>query len=98
MKKLIFEYLNVNYPNLYIRKTKFGDVICGYDRGTSWLYVRSEAIDTIKVLFSCDIATADELVNDWIKSRPVFDRIRNSTNEFVLIPVLSNSETSTTYV
>ena len=87
MKKFVFEYLNTTYPNAYIKKTKFGSFLCGYNEDDSnWLGMKRSILDTTQRLFSCDSATADEVFIEWAESRPVFVSVLNSTNEIVLVP------------
>lgn len=71
MKKIVFEYLDTAYPNLYTKQTNFGDIIYGYDETISgWLYVRKDMLDTIRDLFSLNFVTADDYISEWIKTKP----------------------------
>lgn len=91
MKKLIFEYLNTAYPNTYIKKTRFGNLLCGYsesDSGwTRWLEIRENMGKTVMKLFSCNLKISDDTIKEWCETRPVFESVINSTNDEVLVPV-----------
>ena len=96
MKKLILEYLNTTYPNAYIRQTKFGSLLCGYnEEDSNWLEVKRNILETTQRLFSCDFATAGEVLIEWSRSRPVYVSTVNSTNDVVL--VLQRSPQVTTF-
>ena len=95
MKKFVFEYLNTTYPNAYIKKTKFGNLLCGYNENdNNWLYVRKHMLDTIMLLFGCNFLTADDYIIEWCETRPVFVSVMNSTNDEVLVPVKEEINTT----
>lgn len=90
VKKLVFEYLNTTYPNAYIRKTKFGILLCGYNKENSgWLYVRKNMLETVMNLFGCNFLTADDYIIEWCETRPVFESVKNSTSDEVLVLQMS---------
>lgn len=96
MKKLVFEYLNTTYPNAYLKKTKFGNLLSGYNEtDNGWLYVRKDMLETVMNLFGCNFLTADDYIIEWCETRPVFESVANSTNNEVL--VLQKSPQVTTF-
>jgi hypothetical protein len=96
VKKLVFEYLNTTYPNAYIRSTKFGNLLCGYNKDDSgWLYERKNMLETVMNLFNCNFLTADDYIIEWCESRPIYELVVNSTNDKVL--VLQKSPQVTTF-
>jgi hypothetical protein len=95
MKKLILDYLNTTYPNAYLKQTKFGSFLCGYNEDDSnWLGMKRNILETTQRLFSCDFATADEVLIEWAKSRPLYVSTENSTNEIVLVPATTELNTT----
>ena len=86
MKKLIFTYLNETYPETYRYMTKFGYDIRGYNEtNTNWSYVRSNMVETIMNLFSCNWITADDTVNEWIDTLRVVKSVHlNESDRKVL--------------
>ena len=88
MKKLIFEYLNTSYPNAHIIKTKFGNLLCGYNEDDcGWLGIRQDMVKTIIKLFSCNFIIADDIIKEWCETRPRFEYVKNSANEVILVSV-----------
>ena len=88
MKKLIFEYLNTSYPNAHIIKTKFGNLLCGYNEDDcGWLGIRRDMVKTIIKLFSCNFIIADDIIKEWCETRPMFESVKNSANEVILVSV-----------
>jgi hypothetical protein len=75
MEKLIFEYLNSTYPEIYRKLTKFGYTICGYDDKRNWFFVRYNMTRTIMSLFCCDCDTAESMINKWIDTLRVVNNI-----------------------
>ena len=88
MKKLIFEYLNTSYPNAYIKKTKFGNILCAYNEDDcGWLRIRRNMEKTVMKLFSCNFGIADDIIKEWCETRPRFEYVKNSANEVILVSV-----------
>lgn len=96
VKKLVFEYLNTSYPNAYIKKTRFGNLLCGYNETNSgWLEVRENMGKTVMRLFSCNLRTSDDIIKEWCETRPILGPVVKSTNDEVL--VLQKSPQVTTF-
>ena len=92
MKKLAFDYLDVAYPNLYLRVTVFGNLMEGYDDSRRmWPLIQEEMTLTIAKLFNIEFSTSVDIVKEWCASRPKFQSIRISTNEVVLVPTDSST-------
>lgn len=87
MKKLMFTYLNAAYPNSYCVKTSwgnvphFGNVNCDY----AILSIKSKIVSTLSHLFCCSPEFADEVYSSWIKSFPVYIRVKTLVNSSVLV-------------
>lgn len=97
MKNLIHTYLNFAYPNVFIKKTKFGNLLCGYNKNDSgWPDVRLKLVETIMKMFSCNFITADDALNEWCAKRPKYESIYNTNNELILVRVSDIKENQTT--
>ena len=70
MKQLVFEYLTSSYPDIHLMKTKFGDLVRGFDSNLFWYDVHRDMIKSVIKLFSVDMATAEEFVKEWVNSLP----------------------------
>lgn len=81
MRKLMLKYLDEAYPNIYYKKTKFGN--CLYPHLLSF----KEIFDTLSLLFSCSPHMARSVIDEWKNKLPVYESILNSTNEEVLIRI-----------
>jgi len=83
MKKLIWAYLDMRYPNTYRKKTKFG--LCATHPEDRFLFLR--AADEVSHVFCYERNDAFDVLRDWINTKPIVDNIPNSTNPDVLIYV-----------
>jgi hypothetical protein len=104
-KKLMFKYLDLRYPEIYILEMDFlGDIVQTFDverqedwfdnrpinRGKgSWFDQRKEIIETLSSMFSVTKCTADIILNEWVWSRPKYGFVINSDGEKVLTPAES---------
>jgi hypothetical protein len=89
MENTMFRFLNTLRPNLYSIRTKWGDIPTYYtDR--DYLPVDVKRKDIVKLCNTFGISNEDgELVyNKWLKTKPVYTRMKNSTNESVLVAVV----------
>lgn len=87
----MFRFLNTLRPNLYIIRTKFGDVPQYYGEWNRYYaIVDVKYKDIVKLCNTFGISKEDgELVyNKWLKTKPVYTRMKNSTNESVLVAVV----------
>lgn len=82
MKKLVFDFLDRRYPNLHIKKTKFG--LLPVSDGENFFGLISNCED-IEVYFSCDRESAEYFICEWLRTKPLVENILNSTNESVLV-------------
>ena len=87
-KKLMFKYLEMNYPELYILELDFlGDMVQTFDeerqgdwydnrvvgRGKiSWFDQRKEIIEELTLMFCVTRVTADIILNEWVWIRPKY--------------------------
>ena len=85
----MFRFLNTLRPNLYIIRTKFGDVP-QYYKDSNYAIVDVKYKDIDKLCNTFGISKEDGVIvyNNWLNSRPVYTRLKNSTNDSVLVPVL----------
>ena len=80
----MLEHLDSSYPNVYWKKTKFGNSLenMNTNKGNHLVEVHGKLIS----LFDCDYKIADDVVSEWMISRPMYENIPNSTNPDVLVP------------
>jgi len=79
MEKIVVSYLNDSHPNIFLKKTKFGNAVCKF--GNAHMTWRSHKVDvimpTIMGLFSLDWETAEDIVDAWVNSLQVVDSSYN---------------------
>jgi hypothetical protein len=97
MKKLMFKYLNVTYPNVYTYRCKFGDILYLNNNSVfdNHLHIkRVNVVAQLVLLFSCNELDAYDVFDSWRASRPVYVRVTNATNEDVLVPLETECNTT----
>jgi hypothetical protein len=103
MKKIMFKYLDMKYPEIYLLELDFlGDIVQTFDeerqadwldnrrvgRGNgSWFDQRKEIIEGLTLMFCVSQVTADIVLNEWVLNRPKYKYVRESMDEQVLVPV-----------
>lgn len=103
MKKLMFKYLDMKYPEIYLLELDFlGDIVQTFDeerqadwldnrrvgRGKgSWYDQRKEIIEGLMLMFCVTEVTAEIILNEWVLNRPKYKYVRESMDEQVLVPV-----------
>jgi hypothetical protein len=103
MKKIMFKYLDMKYPEIYLLELDFlGDIVQTFDeerqadwldnrrvgRGKgSWFDLRKEIIEGLTLMFCVSQVTADIVLNEWVLNRPKYKYVRESMDEQVLVPV-----------
>jgi hypothetical protein len=103
MKKIMFKYLDMKYPEIYLLELDFlGDIVQTFDeerqadwldnrrvgRGKgSWFDQRKEIIEGLTLMFCVSQVTADIVLNEWVLNRPKYKYVRESMEEQVLVPV-----------
>ena len=108
LKRIIFLYLDSNYPEIYLLELDhLGDIVQTFDKKkqdcwtdirkvgrskNSWFDMRGEIVDTLVLLFSINHTTADSILNDWVNCRPKYKYVRKSMDEQVLEPVVFIAE------
>lgn len=96
MKKMIFKYLDCKFPNFYMKKTKFGLLpVC--NRTDEYTWFRTDVIvEELTDYFYCDNEYAEEVFGNWIRTKPVVEKIPLSTNDLILVheQYLTSSATS----
>lgn len=46
-------------------------------------------LETVMNLFGCNFLTADDYIIEWCETRPVFESVKNSTSDEVLVLQMS---------
>ena len=103
MKKIMFKYLDMKYPEIYLLELDFlGDIVQTFDeerqadwldnrrvgRGKgSWYDQRKEIIEGLMLMFCVTQVAAEIILDEWVWSRPKYKYVRESTDEQVLVPV-----------
>jgi hypothetical protein len=103
MKKIMFKYLDMKYPEIYLLELDFlGDIVQTFDeerqadwldnrrvgRGKgSWFDQRKEIIEGLTLMFCVSQVTAEIILNEWVLNRPKYKYVRESMDEQVLVPV-----------
>ena len=90
MEELMYRYLDEMYPNVFLKKTKFGNVLVGNDA----IYYHTSIRNTMVSLFSCNKDEVDRVMKAWKMNRPLLKNIENSTNPDVL--VMAETDTNST--
>ena len=85
MEKMIIKYLDCKFPNFYMKKTKFGLLpVCNHTDEYTW-FRTDVIIEELTEYFYCDSEYAEKVFGDWLRSKPVFENIPLSTNDFTLV-------------
>ncbi len=103
MKKIMFKYLDMKYPEIYLLELDFlGDIVQTFDeerqsdwldnrrvgRGKgSWYDQRKEIVEGLMLMFCVTEVTAEIILNEWVLNRPKYKYVRESMDEQVLVPV-----------
>lgn len=77
----MWKYLDEMYPHVIQIETKFGTAIFN---GEKYFHFNN-AVQSLVNMFDCSRDDAANTFKDWEKSRPVMVKIKNSTNESVLV-------------
>lgn len=87
MKEMMFEFLDDFYPDVFLYRTKFG-VIPKYNISGDYAIndVKRKHIKMLSNFFSCHYDVSWEVYEEWLNRKPIYVRIKNSTNNdtFVL--------------
>ena len=82
----MFLFLDEMNPDMFILRTKFG-TLPHYSRKGTYV-ISDEKRRQVKLLceyFSCDFANGLKVYDKWLLGKPVYVRIKNSTNEYVFV-------------
>jgi hypothetical protein len=88
MEKLMWKYLDVAYPHVYKKMTKFGKCLVDGDRPGE-VVLGLNMVKQLMALFDCSENDGHSVVRKWLESRPEYENIINSTNPHVLIAKFS---------
>ena len=100
MEKLMMLYLNESYPNTYLVKSKFGEVLYQMNEGPlsstsdSVSVMRYKVVEQLENLFCCSNYMAEVVYYHWFHSRPLYERVTNSTNGYILVPTKTTCNTT----
>ena len=102
MEKLMISYLNISYPKAYVYKSKFGNLMYNMDKElhfermiyTTYEVRRIKVVEQLESLFSCSNYLAELVYHNWLSSRPIYECLINSTNENILVPVKTVTNTT----
>ena len=95
MNKLMFKYLNKAHPKSYVVKTKFGNVPHFDEEGSfTLLDKKNKIISMLCDLFSCDKDYATEIYESWVKTLPIYVRMKGTTNTTILVMEQTGSGSS----
>lgn len=94
---MMFEFLDTFYPDVFLLRTKFG-VIPRYNIKGDYALgeVKRKHVKMLCNFFSCDSDYGKDVYEQWLKSKSICVRIKNSTNDSVFVPE-SESNNSVTY-
>jgi hypothetical protein len=89
MKKKMFKYLDMMYPDIYLIQLGYGDVVKVFDKEKrgGWFDLSKEIIEELTLMFCVNKATAHIILNEWVENRPKYEYIGKSEDEQVLVPV-----------
>lgn len=89
----MFDFLDNLYPNFVVRKTKFGNSYVNNDDVFS-IHDKRTAINNLCSFFSITMSEGAEVFVSWLKTKPVYVRLENSTTDiFVPKRNVSNNRT-----
>ena len=97
MEKQMYNFLDTCYPTVFILETKFGNAV-KYDRNLVFSVMDKHfAVDHLCSFFSLTIPEGQDVFDSWLKTRPVYVRLGNSTTD-VYVPKISETYSSNTVV
>lgn len=77
----MISYLNTSYPDSFILRTKFGDVLYNGKDDDKSAIMRYKTVEQLIDLFSCNDYDANVAFYNWFNSRPVYLSENNVTLE-----------------
>lgn len=82
MEKMMFKFLDLMNPNMFMVETKFG-VLPLYNREETILIgdERRNQIMSLCSFFSCEFDYGLSVYEKWLSGKPVYVRIKNSTTD-----------------
>lgn len=91
----MFKFLDTLNPNMFLLETKFG-TIPKYERGGNYLigFEKKKDIMRLSDFFSITYSDAELIYEDWLMSKPVYVRIKNTTTEYTYIPKIPVAHTT----
>ena len=97
MEKLMFKFLDQIRPNMFVLKTKFGNVPA-YNRSGNFVVgdEKRKDIERLCRFFSIHDYDGKYIYEKWLGTKPIYVRIKNSTNDTVLVPESEVNNVSTT--
>lgn len=97
MKRMMFEFLDTFYPQVRLLKTKFGIIpMYGIKGGWDVFQIKLKHIKMLCDYFSCDTDYCKGIYEEWLDNRPVHVRVKNSTNDDLMV-LLTEPQNSATF-
>lgn len=84
---MMFIFLDNMNPKLFMLKTKFGTVP-HYEREGTYAIADEKRSQVNKLCdyFSCHYVDALAIYDKWLSTKPIYVRVKNSTNKSVYVP------------
>ena len=97
MEKLMFKFLDQIRPNMFVLKTNIGNVT-RYNRSGNFVVgdEKRKDIERLCRFFSIHDYDGKYIYEKWLETKPIYVRIKNSTNDTVLVPESEVNNVSTT--
>jgi hypothetical protein len=88
MEKMMFKFLDLMNPNIYVLETKFGNIV-RYGRKGDYVVTgdKRKQILSLCSFFTCEFDYGLSVYEKWLSGKPIYVRIKNSTTDF-LVPKL----------
>ena len=87
MNKVMYDFLDSLYPTFFVHETKFGNAL-KYDGGLIFSAINKwDAMDSLCQFFSLTLPESDEVFESWVKTKPVYVRLGNSTTDVYVLKI-----------
>ena len=93
----MFRFLDQMRPNMFVVKTKFGNVP-RYNREGDFIVGNEKRKDIEKLChyFCLEYYQGKLIYENWMATKPTYVRVKNSTNDTVLVPESKVDNSTTT--
>ena len=90
----MYKFLDTCYPTVFVVETKFGNAVKYNGNQVFAVMDKHFAVDHLCSFFSLTIPEGQDVFDSWLKTRPVYVRLGNSTTD-VYVPKPIKTITST---